>query len=143
MESFSEFILKNENADTAKLILARDSFPGIDISLAANTIEVRKKFRKKVPSWYGCPGLAYPSRLSAEQCSSENTALYKAALAAGYGVRAIADLTGGLGVDAWAFSAAAGKVLYNEMDPVLAETAERNFREVERGMPTDRTDPCT
>lgn len=130
MESFSEFILKNENADTAKLILARDSFPGIDISLAANTIEVRKKFRKKVPSWYGCPGLAYPSRLSAEQCSSENTALYKAALAAGYGVSAIADLTGGLGVDAWAFSAAAGKVLYNEMDPVLAETAERNFREL-------------
>ncbi len=42
--------------------------------------------------------------------------------------RAIADLTGGLGVDSWAFSKLFGKVLYNEMRPELAQAAEHNFR---------------
>ena len=42
--------------------------------------------------------------------------------------RAIADLTGGLGVDSWAFSKVFGKVLYNEMRPELAQAAEHNFR---------------
>lgn len=40
----------------------------------------------------------------------------------------IADLTGGLGVDSWFFSRFAEKVLYNEMDPLLATAAERNFK---------------
>ena len=42
--------------------------------------------------------------------------------------RAIADLTGGLGVDSWAFSKRFGQVLYNEMRPELAKAAEHNFR---------------
>ncbi|MBQ4491707.1 MAG: hypothetical protein II967_00220, partial [Deltaproteobacteria bacterium] len=42
------------------------------------------------------------------------------------GVR-IADLTGGLGVDSWQFAAAGATVLYNEMNPRLAEAAARNF----------------
>jgi len=42
----------------------------------------------------------------------------------------IADLTGGLGVDCWAFSAVAGEVLYNEMNPALSEAAEHNFAEL-------------
>ena len=39
----------------------------------------------------------------------------------------IADLTGGLGVDSWAFAQVAGEVLYNEADGMLAEAARRNF----------------
>ena len=39
----------------------------------------------------------------------------------------IADLTGGLGVDSWAFSQVFGEVLYNEMNPALAEAARHNF----------------
>ena len=42
------------------------------------------------------------------------------------GVR-IADMTGGLGVDSWQFAAAGATVLYNEMNPRLAEAAARNF----------------
>jgi len=42
----------------------------------------------------------------------------------------IADLTGGLGADSWAFSAVAEEVLYNEMNPELAGAAEHNFREL-------------
>ena len=39
----------------------------------------------------------------------------------------IADLTGGLGVDSYVFSRHFGKVLYNEMNPVLADAACHNF----------------
>ena len=42
----------------------------------------------------------------------------------------LADLTGGLGVDTWAFAQVFGEVLYNEMRPELAAAAEHNFREL-------------
>ena len=42
----------------------------------------------------------------------------------------IADLTGGMGVDSWAFASVAGEVLYNEMQEGLAEATELNFREL-------------
>ncbi len=39
----------------------------------------------------------------------------------------IADLTGGLGVDSWAFAQVFDEVLYNEMRPELAQAARHNF----------------
>jgi hypothetical protein len=42
----------------------------------------------------------------------------------------IADLTGGMGVDSWAFAQVAGEVLYNEMQEGLAKATELNFREL-------------
>ncbi|MBP5483022.1 MAG: hypothetical protein J6X99_01975, partial [Bacteroidales bacterium] len=42
----------------------------------------------------------------------------------------IADLTGGLGVDCWAFAQVFEEVLYNEMRPELAAAAEHNFKEL-------------
>ena len=42
----------------------------------------------------------------------------------------LADLTGGLGVDSWAFAQMFREVLYNEMRPELAAAAEHNFREL-------------
>ena len=40
---------------------------------------------------------------------------------------AIADLTGGLGVDAWHFSKVFGKVLHNERNTELSEAVQKNF----------------
>ena len=131
MENFSDFITKNENTDTARLLLSYKGDEDFDIDLAVNTIEVRRKLRKKVPSWYAVPGLAYPVRLSGEQCSSEKTALYKAGIVSSLfpdRKPRTADLTGGLGVDTWAFSRVASAVLYNEMNSRLADAAEKNFR---------------
>lgn len=131
MENFSDFITKNENTDTARLLLSYKGDEDFDIDLAVNTIEVRRKLRKKVPSWYAVPGLAYPVRLSGEQCSSEKTALYKAGIVSSLfpdRKPRTADLTGGLGVDSWAFSRVASAVLYNEMNSRLADAAEKNFR---------------
>ena len=86
--------------------------------------EARRKLERKLPSWAGAD-IKVPASLNLEQCSSEATALYKAGLI-GPGLK-VADLTGGLGADSWAFSWMAGAVWYNERDTVLMEVVRRNF----------------
>ena len=165
--SFADFILQHEGDDPVRLLLARDKYPDVDIDLAVTTLEVRRKLRTKVPEWYAVPSLVYPFRLSGEQCSSSETARYKASLALGLrregippetvaarplpskmgpsllcgrgwpqvsgGIPSrlnVADLTGGMGVDAWAFAQVAQGVLYNEMQVELVRATELNFREL-------------
>ena len=131
MDDFEVFIIRNEDADIPRLLLSCKDWP-VQKELAVSTIEARRKLRKKVPEWYSCTSLVYPSAISAEQCSSSATARYKAALAsriAGPDSR-VADLTGGMGVDSWAFSKEFSEVLYNEKDRGLAEAALHNFREL-------------
>ena len=65
-DQFTDFILEHENDDTSRLLLSRDKWPEIDISLAVSTIESRRKLRDKVPAWYAHPELTYPRKLSAE-----------------------------------------------------------------------------
>ena len=81
--SFADFILQHDADDPVRLLLARDKYPDIDIDLAVTTLEVRRKLRTKVPEWYAVPSLVYPFRLSGEQCSSSETARYKASLILG------------------------------------------------------------
>ena len=170
--SFVDFIRRHEEDDPVRLLLSRDKlreqYPDIDVDLAVTTLEVRRKLKAKVPEWYAVPSLVYPSRLSGEQCSSSETAKYKASLAFGLwregippetvatrplppqaagpsllcgrgwpqvsGVTPsrlrVADLTGGMGVDAWAFAQVAEEVLYNEMQVELARATELNFSEL-------------
>lgn len=188
MDSFEKFIVENGNADTVRLVMACKEWPvpedaelaELDAkSLAVNTIEGRRRLRKKLPEWVACTGLVYPSSLCAEQCSSSDTARYKASIvqrifneyvgtvasmvgdpcrATGSATKGtesvpdknspttrnqsvtelaevtipsrgkVADLTGGLGVDSWAFSEVAEEVLYNEMNPALATAARHNFK---------------
>ena len=121
------FIAEHINDDPASLVLQRDRWPGLDIALAADCIAAKRKLASKVPEWYADARLLFPSPLSAEQCSSTLTAHHKADLALAFAGPRIADLTGGLGVDSWQFSLAGATVLYNEMNPVLADAAKRNF----------------
>ena len=87
----------------------------------------RQRLVAKVPQWAQVvDSLLLPAQLNVEQCSSEAAARYKAALAAQQG-RRIADLTGGLGVDAWAFAEVSEAVLYNERDPELCAAVQHNF----------------
>ncbi|MBQ9410569.1 MAG: hypothetical protein IJU21_03050 [Bacteroidales bacterium] len=81
---FAEFILEHDGDDLGRLALARDRYVREveDFDLALTTLEVRRKLRFKVPQWYAVPSLQYPLLLSAEQCSSTETAFYKAAVAA-------------------------------------------------------------
>ena len=127
---FKDFILAHEGDDFGALALARGRYAAEveDFDLALTTLEVRRKLRSKVPEWYAVPSLRYPLRVSGEQCSSAETARYKARVAQGsFESFRVADLTGGLGVDAWAFAQVASEVLYNEMRPELADAARQNF----------------
>lgn len=145
MTDFEKFIIEHADSDTASLMLSMKKWPAPEDfnlgktnpkDLAINTIEARKKLRKKVPDWWERTDLIYPTALCAEQCSSSATATYKAKLVEKIireyttlpgGESVLADLTGGLGIDAAAFSKVAGEVLYNDMNPVLAEAARHNF----------------
>ena len=103
------------------------TFADILSQLSDDSLE---RVRRKVPEWASAEGLSFPTRLSTEQCSSQETAFYKAGLLRSICDEAkpcVLDLTGGLGVDCWAFSRIAGRVHYNEADPVLAEAVKANF----------------
>ena len=80
---FAEFILAHDGDDLGALALSRGKYLSDveDFDLALTTLEVRRKLRTKVPQWHAVPGLRYPLRLSGEQCSSAETALYKASVA--------------------------------------------------------------
>ena len=150
MSDFERFVLDHADDDCNRLLLGRDKWPGIDIDLAVNTIEGRRRIRTRLPEWYACTSVIYPTRLCTEQCSSAATASYKASVAAerifpGRPFR-VADLTAGLGSDVLAFARASlhagnssraggdggaicreAAVLYNDMDPALAEAARHNL----------------
>ena len=88
-----------------------------------------RKVSRKLPSW-SAAGAEVPTALSLEQCSSEATAQYKAGLVSrtvSTPPETILDITGGLGVDSWAFSQVAERVVYFERDAELAAAAARNF----------------
>ena len=131
LENTIRFVCEHPEADPTSLALGKEKLKDIDIDLAINTLESRRKLKDKMPQWYGEPRMIFPAKLSAEQCSSTLTGRYKAGLAAliaGGKPFRIADLTGGLGVDTWYFSMEASEVLYNEMQTVLCMAAEHNFR---------------
>lgn len=139
MKKFEDFIIENENADCARLLMGSAEWPespveGLDPrNLCVSTIEVRRRLRSKLPRWYEDAGMAYPNRLCGEQCSSGSTAAYKAGLASriledvAESDRRIADLTGGLGVDSFEFSKICGRLLYNEMNPDLCAATQYNY----------------
>lgn len=135
MEKLNRFVTEHIGDDVTRLILDRDRWPGIDMDMAVNCIESRRKLKGKVQEWYDEPRLVFPRRLSAEQCSSSATGLYKAELARSIitsddserRMTRIADLTGGLGVDSWYFSQNVSAVLYCEMLPELCDAARHNF----------------
>lgn len=81
MEQLVKFVSDHLGDDTSKLLLARGKWPEIDMDLAVNCIESRRKLKGKVQEWYDNPALLFPARLSAEQCSSSATGRYKADLA--------------------------------------------------------------
>ena len=140
MDAFTSFVLENAHADAADLLLRVKAWPAPEDpllsdldpkSLAVHTVTARRKLERKLPGWHACPGLVYPTSLCAEQCSSAPTAARKAALVrrilADRSGGRVADLTGGLGVDAVAFSSVCEAVLYNERDASLAAAARHNF----------------
>ena len=52
----------------------------VDLPFALDQIRGRQIARRKLPTWATIDGILYPPHLSMEQCSSEQTARYKASI---------------------------------------------------------------
>ncbi|MDR1341810.1 MAG: class I SAM-dependent methyltransferase [Prevotellaceae bacterium] len=122
--SFRSFVRAHADDDVHALLLHKSVPPGVDVRFAAQQIEGRQKAREKLPALAANPDFIFPAKLAMEQCSSESTARYKARLLAG---RAVADVTGGLGVDALYAAGCAASVCYVEKSEALCALARHNF----------------
>ncbi len=108
-----------------ELALQGGRYPEVDMAFALNQIAGWQTARTKLPSWAECADIIYPPHLSMEQCSSEQTALYKASLVE-KGV-SMTDLTGGFGVDFSFIARAFSTATYVERLADLCDIARRNF----------------
>lgn len=119
----------------ARLALHLAGRTDLDTAYIVRQVEGWQRLRTKVPSWAAIRELAYPPRLSLEQCSSEAAAQYKEALVArligaptgGVWGQRMADLTGGLGVDFARLAAHYDEAYYIEQSEVLCDLARHNL----------------
>ncbi len=77
-----DFICQHQDDDVRQLAFLGSKYPEVDMPFALDQIRGRKMARVKLPRWASIDGIIYPPHISMEQCSSEQTALYKAELAA-------------------------------------------------------------
>lgn len=77
-----DFIRQHQDDDVRQLAFLGSKYPEVDMPFALDQIRGRKMARVKLPRWASIDGIIYPPHISMEQCSSEQTALYKAELAA-------------------------------------------------------------
>ena len=125
-EKTREFINKHVNDDVRKLALQGVKDEDVDLTFALQQIAGRQMARQKLPSWAAVEDIVYPPHLNMEQCSSEQTARYKAKIA-GSG-ESFVDLTGGFGVDFYWMSQGFKHRHYVEKDEALCAISTENFR---------------
>ena len=146
-----DFISRHADDDPRQIALQGSRDPQVDTAFALQQIAGRQTARQKLPSWAATDGLVYPPPLSLEQCSSEQTARYKARLITqrnsaqplpshqgegqGWGLYStFADLTGGLGVDFSFMAPHFAEAYYVERQPTLCDIARHNLPLL--GLPT-------
>lgn len=132
-----EFIREHRDADVYSLALQRSRYPQVDIDFALRQIEGYQRAKEKLPTLSAQDGWLFPARLNIEQCSSEQTARYKASLVGG---ESLADLTGGYGIDSYYLSEKFRHTDYVEQQSELCEIAEHNFRLSARAISVHNTD---
>lgn len=121
------FIEEHLYDDPASLMLKASRFPGVRMAEVVEQIQSKRKAKTKLPEWFATEGVIYPPRLSMEQCSSEETARYKAALVQG---EHMIDLTGGFGVDTYYLSQKFKSAHYVERSEALSEVTRHNFNQL-------------
>ncbi len=117
-----KFIQEHLQQDPSSLALTAKKYPTLDIKKLAAQVQARQKLAGKLPTWVSNPAVYFPAQLSLEQASSEATALFKASLVNGK----LIDITGGMGVDVWAFSQTCENVTYVEQQTELVHRTRYN-----------------
>ncbi|WP_420582470.1 class I SAM-dependent methyltransferase [Reichenbachiella sp.] len=123
-----EFIHTHMNDDPVTLVLQSKKYPDLPIREIAAQIQSRKKAQAKLPEWYEQDDIIFPHGISMEQCSSEETAKYKASLVQG---NSVVDLTGGFGIDLYYLSQQFEQAIYIEQNKELVDLADHNFTVLE------------
>lgn len=124
-ESTRQYIAAHSEDDVARLALHPSKDPQVDMSVALQQIAGRQKAKEKLPEWYATEGILYPKKVSMEQCSSSQTAEYKASLMEG---DSFADFSGGFGVDTVALARKFDKGYYVEPQEELCELFQYNCK---------------
>ena len=120
------FIQQHRQDDVRLLALRGTKDPEVDLSFALQQIDGYRRAQDKLPSWAVVDGIVWPAHLSMEQCSSEQTARYKAEVA-GSGGRFV-DLTAGFGVDAASIAQGFQRAVCVELQPELCAISSANFQ---------------
>ena len=132
-KSTIRFVQEHLNDDVHILALQTRRDSSIDLPWALDQIQGRQTAYKKLPSWASIDSIIYPPHLSMEQCSSEQTALYKCdiidKLPSG-SHKTLVDLTGGFGVDFAFMARHAEHAVYVERQEHLCQTAKHNFEQL-------------
>ena len=130
VSGLSILIRQHLHDDVQQLALQRNRFPQLsdtDFRFLIQQVEGRQRTKDKLPSFAQIEDWWYPVRLSCEQCSSEATARYKAALIAPLQPNVLIDLTAGYGVDTFFMAEHAQEAHYVERNPELCHIAQHNF----------------
>ena len=125
-EATLEFIRIHANEDVRQLAFLGKKLPEVEMAYALDQIAGRQKARTKIPSWAAVDGIVYPPHISMEQCSSEQTARYKAQIA-GKGAKMV-DLTAGFGVDMAFMSDGFKEAIHVEQQPQLCAISSENYK---------------
>lgn len=125
-QATKDYIKKHAEGDVRQLALQGTKDPEVDLTFALEQIAGRQKAKTKLPSWAETEGIIYPPHLSMEQCSSEQTARYKASIV---GDRAlVVDLTAGFGVDLAFISQGFKRAVHIERQPQLCAISSENYQ---------------
>jgi len=120
-----EFIQQHLTEDVSKLAFQKNNFPEFDLPKLLFQIQARQKLAHKLPTWTKHSKIYFPPQLALEQSSSEKTALFKSKLVQGK----IVDLTGGMGLDSWAFAQnEKNDVTYIEINESLQQITNYNHK---------------
>ncbi len=129
-EQTIRFVQQHREDDVRALALQTRRDSDVDLPWALDQIQGWQTARRKLPSWAAINGIVYPPHLSMEQCSSEQTALYKCDIMKQLPQscrETLIDLTGGFGVDFSFMAQGFERAVYVEQQEHLCETARHNF----------------
>jgi hypothetical protein len=119
------FLIQNKHLKAEKFLLdSKDNTKELN-TLLAQQLVIYPKAENKLPTFtkHNC----WFTTRSFEQASSEETAFFKASLFSG---GQMLDLSGGLGVDDWAFSNQFKSVISLDPDSYLNELVRENFKKL-------------
>ncbi len=118
-----QFIQAHQAEEVGTIALRGCSDSSVDLPFALQQIAGRQRAKEKFPELYEHDGILYPSTLSLAQSSSSITAKYKSTLLQG---DTLADLTGGFGIDTFAFARRFTHCIHVEPQSSLSALAAHN-----------------